>query len=229
MKALVKAKPEPGLSYEDVPMPVIGRGDVLIRVLRTGMCGTDLHIYSWDAWAQANVPVPLIVGHEFVGRIVELGLDVEELSIGDLVSGEGHLVCGRCRNCIAGRRVMCAHTKGIGVNRPGRLRRVHSPARLQRLAPSPRHRPRRGRHLRPLRQRRPHRPRFPVLGEDVLITGAGPIGIMAAVVARHAGARHVVITDVSEYRLELAAYGGRDPGGRHQPREHLATPCASSA
>ena len=119
MKALVKAKPEAGLSYEDVPIPAIGRSDVLIKVLRTGICGTDLHIYSWDPWAQANVPVPLTIGHEFVGQIVELGVDVEDLEVGDLVSGEGHLVCGRCRNCIAGRRVQCARTKGIGVNHPG--------------------------------------------------------------------------------------------------------------
>ena len=204
MKALVKARPEPGLSYEDVPMPVIGRGDVLIKVLRTGMCGTDLHIYSWDSWAQANVPVPLIVGHEFVGRIVELGVDVEELSVGDLVSGEGHLVCGRCRNCIAGRRVMCARTKGIGVNHPGAYAEyIALPAANV------------WRHtddldldvaaiFDPFGNAVHTALSFPVLGEDVLITGAGPIGIMAAVVARHAGARHVVITDVSEYRLQLA-------------------------
>ena len=161
MKALVKAKPEPGLSYEDVPMPAIGRGDVLIKVLRTGICGTDLHIYAWDAWAQANVPVPLVVGHEFVGRIVELGVDVDELSVGDLVSGEGHLVCGRCRNCIAGRRVQCARTKGIGVNHPGAYRRVHRPAGLERLAAPGRHRPRRGGDLRPVRQRRAHGAQFP--------------------------------------------------------------------
>ena len=119
MKALVKSRPEPGLSYEDVPVPEIGRDDVLIKVLRTGVCGTDLHIYAWDAWAHENVPVPLVIGHEFVGRIVELGEDVRDLEVGDLVSGEGHLVCGRCRNCMAGRRVQCARTKAIGVNYPG--------------------------------------------------------------------------------------------------------------
>jgi len=204
MKALVKAKPEVGLSYEDVPIPAIGRGDVLIKVLRTGICGTDLHIYEWDAWAQTNVPVPLIVGHEFVGKIVELGVDVDDLAVGDLVSGEGHLVCGRCRNCIAGRRVQCARTKGIGVNYPGAFAEyIALPATNV------------WRHMAdidldvaaifdPFGNAVHTALTFPVLGEDVLITGAGPIGIMAAIVARHAGARYVVITDVSDYRLELA-------------------------
>jgi threonine 3-dehydrogenase len=204
MKALVKARPEPGLSYEDVPVPEIGRSDVLIKVLRTGICGTDLHIYSWDAWAQANVPVPLIIGHEFVGRIVDLGVDVDELAVGDLVSGEGHLVCGRCRNCIAGRRVQCAHTKGIGVNFPGAF------AEYIALPASNVWRHRSDIDLDvaaifdPFGNAVHTALTFPVLGEDVLITGAGPIGIMAAIVARHAGARYVVITDVSDYRLELA-------------------------
>jgi threonine 3-dehydrogenase len=204
MKALVKSKPEPGLSYEDVPQPAIGRSDVLIKVLRTGICGTDLHIWSWDPWAQANVPVPLIIGHEFVGKIVEFGVDVEDLDIGDLVSGEGHLVCGRCRNCIAGRRVQCAHTKGIGVNYPGAF------AEYIALPASNvwRHMPDIDLDVAaifdPFGNAVHTALTFPVLGEDVLITGAGPIGIMAALVARHAGARYVVITDVSEYRLELA-------------------------
>ena len=204
MKALVKAKPEAGLSYEDVPIPAIGRGDVLIKVLRTGICGTDLHIYSWDPWARANVPVPLVIGHEFVGEIVELGVDVDDLETGDLVSGEGHLVCGRCRNCIAGRRVQCARTKGIGVNFPGAFAEyIALPATNV------------WRHMAgidldvaaifdPFGNAVHTALTFPVLGEDVLITGAGPIGIMAAIVARHAGARYVVITDVSDYRLELA-------------------------
>lgn len=204
MKALVKAKPEVGLSYEDVPVPTIGRGDVLIKVLRTGICGTDLHIYSWDPWAQANVPVPQIIGHEFVGEIVDLGVDVEDLAVGDLVSGEGHLVCGRCRNCIAGRRVQCANTKGIGVNFPGAFAEfIALPAANV------------WRHLEgidldvaaifdPFGNAVHTALTFPVLGEDVLITGAGPIGIMAALVARHAGARNVVITDVSDFRLDLA-------------------------
>jgi threonine 3-dehydrogenase len=204
MKALVKARPEPGLSYEEVPVPAIGRGDVLIKVLRTGICGTDLHIYSWDAWAQANVPVPLVIGHEFVGQIVEIGADVDDLETGDLVSGEGHLVCGRCRNCIAGRRVQCARTKGIGVNFPGAYAQyIALPATNV------------WRHLAdidldvaaifdPFGNAVHTALSFPVLGEDVLITGAGPIGIMAAIVARHAGARYVVITDVSDFRIELA-------------------------
>jgi threonine 3-dehydrogenase len=204
MKALVKARPEAGLSFEDVPIPVIGRADVLIKVLRTGICGTDLHIYSWDPWAQANVPVPLVIGHEFVGQIVELGVDVEDLEVGDLVSGEGHLVCGRCRNCIAGRRVQCARTKGIGVNHPGAFAEyIALPATNV------------WRHLAgidldvaaifdPFGNAVHTALSFPVLGEDVLITGAGPIGIMAAIVARHAGARYIVITDVSDYRLSLA-------------------------
>ncbi|MGO8874390.1 MAG: L-threonine 3-dehydrogenase [Acidimicrobiales bacterium] len=204
MKALVKAKPEAGLSFEDVPIPAIGRGDVLIKVLRTGICGTDLHIYSWDPWARANVPVPLVIGHEFVGQIVELGVDVDDLETGDLVSGEGHLVCGRCRNCIAGRRVQCARTKGIGVNFPGAFAEyIALPATNV------------WRHMAgidldvaaifdPFGNAVHTALTFPVLGEDVLITGAGPIGIMAAIVARHAGARYVVITDVSDYRLSLA-------------------------
>ncbi len=204
MKALVKARPEAGLSYQDVPVPEIGRGDVLMKVLRTGICGTDLHIYAWDAWAQANVAVPLIVGHEFVGQIVELGLDVEDLEVGDLVSGEGHLVCGRCRNCIAGRRVQCAQTKGIGVRHPGAFAEyIALPATNV------------WRHMEgidldvaaifdPFGNAVHTALTFPVHGEDVLITGAGPIGIMAAIVASHAGARYVVITDVSDYRLELA-------------------------
>jgi len=193
-----------GLSYEDVPVPAIGRGEVLIKVLRTGICGTDLHIHEWDAWAQANVPVPLIIGHEFVGQIVELGSDVDDLDVGDIVSGEGHLVCGRCRNCIAGRRVQCARTRGIGVNFPGAFAEyIVLPAMNV------------WRHLAgidldvaaifdPFGNAVHTALTFPVLGEDVLITGAGPIGIMAAIVARHAGARYVVITDVSGYRLELA-------------------------
>jgi len=204
MKALVKAKAEPGLVMEDVPVPTIGRDDVLIKVLRTGVCGTDLHIYEWDGWAQANVPTPLVIGHEFVGEIVELGADVHDLQTGDLVSGEGHLVCGRCRNCMAGRRVQCAHTKGVGVNYPGAFAEFialpatnvwrHPPGIDLDVAAI----------FDPFGNAVHTALTFPVLGEDVLITGAGPIGLMAAIVARHAGARHVVVSDVSPYRLELA-------------------------
>ena len=204
MKALVKARAEPGLVVEDVPVPEAGRDDVLIRVLRTGICGTDLHIYDWDGWAQANVPVPLVIGHEFVGEVVEAGSDVHDLYRGDLVSGEGHLVCGRCRNCMAGRRVQCARTKGIGVNHPGAFAEfIALPATNV------------WRHPRdidldvaavfdPFGNAVHTALTFPILGEDVLITGAGPIGLMAAIVARHAGARYVVISDVSPYRLDLA-------------------------
>ena len=204
MKALVKAHKEPGLVVEDVPPPVIGRDDVLIRVLRTGVCGTDLHIYDWDGWAQANIAPPLIVGHEFVGQIVALGGDVQDLREGDLVSGEGHLVCGRCRNCMAGRRVQCAYTKGVGVNYPGAFAEFialpatnvwRHPADIDLDVAA---------IFDPFGNAVHTALTFPILGEDVLITGAGPIGLMAAIVARHAGARHVVMTDISQYRLDLA-------------------------
>jgi len=204
MRALVKARAEAGLWWEDVPEPVVGRDDVLIRVLRTGICGTDLHIYSWDAWAQHNIPVPLVVGHEFVGEIVGMGADVSDLAIGDLVSGEGHLVCGRCRNCMAGRRVQCSRTASVGVNHAGAFAEfIAIPAtNVWRHAA--------GIDLDvaaifdPFGNAVHTALSFPVLGEDVLVTGAGPIGIMASIVVRHAGARHVVITDLSGYRLELA-------------------------
>jgi threonine 3-dehydrogenase len=204
MKALVKARAEPGLVVEDLPIPATGRDDVLIRVLRTGVCGTDLHIYEWDGWAQANVPVPQIIGHEFAGEIVALGADVHDLREGDLVSGEGHLVCGRCRNCMAGRRVQCARTKGVGVNHPGAFAEyVALPAtNVWRQYPDT--------DLDvaaifdPFGNAVHTALTFPILGEDVVITGAGPIGLMAAIVARHAGARYVVISDVSPYRLDLA-------------------------
>jgi threonine 3-dehydrogenase len=204
MKALVKARAEPGLVLEDVPVPTVGRDDVLIRVLRAGVCGTDLHIYEWDGWAQANVPVPLVIGHEFVGEVVDVGSDVAELHAGDLVSGEGHLVCGRCRNCMAGRRVQCAHTKGVGVNYPGAFAEyIALPA-----ANAWRHPPDIDLDVAaifdPFGNAVHTVLTFPVLGEDVLITGAGPIGLMAAIVARHAGARYIAISDVSEYRLALA-------------------------
>jgi len=204
MKALVKSKAEPGLWLEQVPVPEVGDDDVLIRVLRTGICGTDLHIYRWDPWARHNVKVPLVVGHEFAGEIVALGQGVRDLALGDLVSGEGHLVCGRCRNCMAGRRVQCARTDSVGVSHPGAFAEYISLPATNVW----RHRP--GIDLDvaaifdPFGNAVHTALTFPVLGEDVLVTGAGPIGIMAAAVARHAGARHVVITDVSAYRLELA-------------------------
>jgi threonine 3-dehydrogenase len=204
MKALVKSKAEPGLWLEDVPLPEIGINDVLIEVLRTGICGTDVHIYNWDAWAQKTIPVPLVVGHEFVGRIVDVGSNVKDFRLGDIVSGEGHVVCGRCRNCMAGRRHLCKETLGIGVNRPGAYAEYislpmtnvwhHDPSIPRDVAAI----------FDPLGNAVHTALTFPVLGEDVLITGAGPIGIMAAAVVRHAGARYVVITDVNPYRLELA-------------------------
>ena len=204
MKALVKSKSETGLWLEDVPKPQIGVNDVLIKVLRTGICGTDLHIYKWDAWARKTIPVPMVVGHEFVGHIVEIGSNVKDFHPGDLVSGEGHVVCGRCRNCLAGRRHLCADTKGIGVNRPGAFAGflslpmsnvwLHNRSMDLDIASI----------FDPFGNAVHTALSFPVLGEDVLITGAGPIGIMAAAVVRHAGARFVVITDVNPYRLELA-------------------------
>jgi threonine 3-dehydrogenase len=188
----------------EVPEPEIGINDVLIRVLRTGICGTDLHIDDWNEWAQQTVPVPLVIGHEFVGEVVEVGSNVSGFAIGDLVSGEGHVVCGRCRNCMAGRRHLCADAKGIGVNRPGAFAELialpmtnvwhHDPGIDRDVAAV----------FDPFGNAVHTALQFPVLGEDVLITGAGPIGLMAAAVVRHAGARHVVITDVNAYRLELA-------------------------
>src|SRR5579871_1005717 len=204
MKALVKSEAASGLWLKDVPEPAIGINDLLIRVLRTGICGTDLHIYEWDAWAQRTIPTPLIVGHEFVGEVVEVGSNVNDFHPGDVVSGEGHLVCGRCRNCMAGRRHLCAHTRGIGVNHAGAF------AEFIALPMTNVWRHAEGIDLDvaaifdPFGNAVHTALSFPVLGEDVLITGAGPIGIMAVAVARHAGARHVVITDVNPYRLDLA-------------------------
>ena len=204
MKALVKLHSQPGLWLDDVPMPEVGIHDVLIKVLRTGICGTDLHIYKWDAWAAATIPVPMVVGHEFVGEIVQVGQDVHDFFPGQIVSGEGHVVCGHCRNCLAGRRHLCSATKGLGVNRPGAFAEylalpmsnvwVHSKEINLDIAAI----------FDPFGNAVHTATSFPVLGEDVLITGAGPIGIMAAAVARHAGARYIVITDVNEYRLDLA-------------------------
>jgi threonine 3-dehydrogenase len=204
MKALVKRESEHGLWLEDVPDPKIGINDVLIKVDRTGICGTDIHIYKWDAWAQKTIPVPMVVGHEFVGDIIEVGSNVTDFRPGDIVSGEGHVVCGRCRNCLAGRRHLCADTKGIGVNRPGAFAEYlalpmtnvwHHDESVNRDIAS---------IFDPFGNAVHTALSFPVLGEDVLITGAGPIGCMAAAVARHAGARYVVVTDVNPWRLELA-------------------------
>ena len=210
MKALVKQFAQAGLWLADVPAPTVGINDVLIRVRKTGICGTDLHIYKWDAWAQQTIPVPMVVGHEFVGEIVEIGSNVNDFRVGDIVSAEGHVVCGRCRNCLAGRRHLCADTKGIGVNRTGAFAEYISV---------------------PMTNVWHHKPdidlevasifdpfgnavhtalSFELLGEDVLITGAGPIGIMGVAIAKHAGARFVVVTDVNDYRLDLAKQMGAD-------------------
>ena len=204
MKALVKKQSGEGLWLEDVPQPGVAANDVLIKVGRTGICGTDLHIYKWDDWASKTVLVPLVVGHEFVGEIVEVGEDVRDFRVGELVSGEGHVVCGHCRNCMAGRRHLCNDTAGIGVTRPGAFAEyialpqtnvwVHKPGIDLDVASI----------FDPFGNATHSTLSFPVLGEDVLVTGAGPIGIMSAAIARHAGARHVVITDVNEYRLDLA-------------------------
>ncbi len=205
MKALVKASGEPGLWLKDVPEPNIGINDVLIRVLRTGICGTDVHIFDWNEWARKTIPVPMVIGHEFVGEIVQVGSNVNDFSPGELVSGEGHVVCGRCRNCMAGLRHLCANTSGVGVNRPGCF------AELIALPMTNlwRHDPKVDRDAAaifdPFGNAVHTALTFEVLGEDVLITGAGPIGIMAAAVARHAGARYIVITDLNDYRLELAS------------------------
>ena len=204
MKALVKSKREPGLWLEEIPKPATGINDVLIRVRRTGICGTDLHIYNWDEWAQRTIPVPMAIGHEFVGEIVEVGSNVNDFHPGDIVSGEGHVVCGRCRNCLAGRRHLCAHTMGVGVNRPGAFAEYIAVP----MTNIWRHKENVDLDVAaifdPFGNAVHTALSFPVLGEDVLITGAGPIGIMSAAVARHAGARHVVITDKNRYRLELA-------------------------
>ena len=161
MKALAKSEARPGIWLVDAPEPEVGINDVLIRVLRTGICGTDLHIRAWDAWAQRTIPVPMVVGHEFVGEVVEIGSNVNDFAPGDIVSGEGHLVCGRCRNCMAGRRHLCAHTQGVGVDRTGRVRRAHRAADDERLEARAGHRPGRRRDLRSLRQRRAHGARVP--------------------------------------------------------------------
>ncbi len=204
MKALVKKKSEPGIWLEDVPEPETGVNDVLIKVDRTGICGTDIHIYKWDDWAQKTIPVPMVVGHEFVGEIVDVGSNVTDFFPGEIVSGEGHVVCGRCRNCLAGRRHLCKDTSGVGVNRSGAfaeyislpMANVWNQAdEIDREIAS---------IFDPFGNAVHTALSFPVLGEDVLITGAGPIGLMAAAVVRHAGARHVVISDVNPYRLELA-------------------------
>jgi threonine 3-dehydrogenase len=204
----VKAKAEPGLWMQDVPMPEPGDGEVLIRVHKTSICGTDLHIRSWDSWAQATIPVPMVVGHEFTGEIAAMGTGVQGLEVGQRVAGEGHVTCGHCRNCKGGRREFCHNHTGVGVTRPGAFADyVVIPAQNVFVVPD---------HistdvaavLDPLGNATHTALRFDVVGEDVLITGAGPIGVMAAAIVRHVGARHVVVTDVNPYRLAMAADHG---------------------
>jgi threonine 3-dehydrogenase len=208
MKALVKDKAEFGICLVDVSEPQVGINDVLIRVQKTGICGTDIHIYNWDEWAQKTIPVPMVVGHEFVGKVIEVGSNVSDFFPGEIVSAEGHVVCGHCRNCLAGRRHLCAHTQGIGVNRPGAFAEYiavpqtnvwhHAPTIERDIAAI----------FDPFGNAVHTALSFDVLGEDVLITGAGPIGCMAAAVVRHAGARYVVVTDINDYRLSLARQMG---------------------
>ncbi len=204
MKALVKKEAGEGLWLEEVPVPEIGINDVLVKILKTSICGTDVHIFNWDAWAQKTIKVPTIIGHEWVGVIEKIGSNVHDFNIGDIVSGEGHLVCGRCRNCLAGRRHLCSRTSSIGVNRNGAFAEYLSIPVTNVWYADPDISLDVISCFDPLGNAVHTALSFDVLGEDVLITGAGPIGIMAAAVVRHAGARFVVITDVNPYRLELA-------------------------
>ena len=204
MKTLMKLKPEEGIWMSEAPVPEIGHNDILIRVSKTAICGTDVHIYNWDEWAQQTIPVPMTVGHEFVGVVEEIGVEVRGLERGDRVSGEGHVTCGHCRNCRAGRRHLCRNTVGVGVNRPGcfaeylclpAVNAFKIPKAISDDLAS---------IFDPFGNAAHTALSFDLVGEDVLITGAGPIGVMAAAIARHAGARFVVITDVNDYRLNLA-------------------------
>ncbi len=204
MKALVKAKAEPGIWMDEVPVPEPGPTEVLIKIRKTAICGTDVHIYNWDDWSQATIPVPMTIGHEFAGEIVAVGEEVEDFAPGDRVSGEGHIVCGHCRNCRAGREHLCRDTKGIGVNRPGAFAEFlvipeHNAYKLPDDLPDEI-----GAILDPFGNAAHTALSFDLVGEDVLITGAGPIGIMAGAIAKKIGARHIVITDINPYRLELA-------------------------
>lgn len=208
MKALAKLKAEPGIWMTEVPVPEVGHNDLLIKIHKTAICGTDLHIYKWDEWSQNTIPVPMVVGHEYAGEVVAIGQEVRGFNIGDRVSGEGHITCGHCRNCRAGRRHLCRNTTGVGVNRPGCFAEylvipAYNAFKLpddisDDLASI----------FDPFGNAVHTALSFDLVGEDVLITGAGPIGIMAAAVARHCGARHVVITDVNPYRLNLAEQMG---------------------
>lgn len=204
MKSLVKAKRQPGIWMHEVPVPEFGVNDVLIKIKKTAICGTDIHIYAWDEWAQATIPVPMTIGHEFYGEIVEIGQEVQGLKIGQRVSGEGHITCGFCRNCRAGKRHLCRNTLGVGVNRSGCFAEYLAIPASNVIALPDTISGDQASIFDPLGNAIHCALSFDVVGEDILITGAGPIGIMAAAVVRHIGARHVVITDVNEARLELA-------------------------
>jgi len=208
MRALVKRHPQEGIWMEEVPVPKVGMNEVLIKVEKTAICGTDLHIYKWDDWSQRTIKPPLVIGHEFVGRILELGPGVDNYQVGDRVSAEGHITCGQCRNCRAGRRHLCTHTRGIGVNLPGAFAEyITVPASNLWLIP-PQIPSEIAAFFDPYGNAAHCALSFDMVGEDVLITGAGPIGIIAAGICRYLGARHVVITDVNDYRLGLAAKMG---------------------
>ncbi len=204
MKALVKAKAEPGLWLEDAAIPEIGPNDVLVHIRKTAICGTDVHIFNWDPWSQATIPVPMTIGHEFVGEVAEIGSEVKGLAKGDRVSGEGHITCGHCRNCRAGRRHLCRNTVGVGVNRPGCFAEYLSLPAVNAFRLPPDIPDDIATILDPFGNATHTALSFDMVGEDVLITGAGPIGILAAAIARHVGARHVVVTDVNDFRLNLA-------------------------
>ena len=204
MKSLVKAKAQEGIWLQDVPKPKIGHNDLLIKVKKTAICGTDIHIYNWDEWAQKTIPVPMTVGHEFVGVVAEIGSEVQGFKVGDRVSGEGHITCGHCRNCRAGRRHLCRNTVGVGVNRPGCFAEYLSIPAVNAFPLPDDISDDVAAFLDPLGNATHTALSFDLVGEDVLITGAGPIGCMAAAIAKHVGARNVVITDVNDYRLDLA-------------------------
>ncbi|AXR08272.1 L-threonine 3-dehydrogenase [Salinimonas sediminis] len=204
MKSLVKAKAEKGIWLQDTPKPEVGHNDLLIKIRKTAICGTDMHIYNWDEWSQNTIPVPMVVGHEYVGEVVELGQEVRGFEIGDRVSGEGHITCGHCRNCRAGRRHLCRNTTGVGVNRPGAFAEYLVIPAFNAFKIPHNISDELAAIFDPFGNAVHTALSFDLVGEDVLITGAGPIGIMAAAVAHHVGARHVVITDINPYRLALA-------------------------
>ncbi|MBQ4828109.1 L-threonine 3-dehydrogenase [Alteromonas sp. CI.11.F.A3] len=204
MKSLVKAKAEKGIWLQDTQEPEVGHNDLLIKIRKTAICGTDMHIYNWDEWSQQTIPVPMVVGHEYVGEVVGMGQEVRGFAIGDRVSGEGHITCGHCRNCRAGRRHLCRNTEGVGVNRPGAFAEYLVIPAFNAFKIPDNISDELASIFDPFGNAVHTALSFDLVGEDVLITGAGPIGIMAAAVARHVGARHVVITDINPYRLELA-------------------------